>query len=519
MLIHKASKSLVFNLRDPSKIIDVIPTSRIIEHDGHKLVQVKHGITETIALRGLGFDAPSPIDYYYKFPKIKGEFDPFDHQKDAVKFMAEHKRCFNLSEPRTGKTYSILMTYDYLKQNKIVDKMIVYSTLSTISTVWADSIFDTFPEYNFVVVKGDFKTKQALLASDADIFIMNHDSVKTLEKEIKLRKDIGLVAWDEADNLTNGQSAMWKSFNSTLNQTQYVILATATPTGEKVTDAWALGRIINPNKTTKYFTAFKRATMVQISPFRWLPLPTANQTVFETLQPSFCVRKKDVMDLPEVTHERRECELTLEQQRMFKEMKKDMATEHAKGDLTAVNAADKLLKLLQILLGVYKKPDGSYQELDCKPRIDTILECIKGAKKKTIIFLPFTGALRHYHRIIKKHYSCEYVDGSVSSSERDRLFRAFQKEKHPQVLIAHPKTCAHGLELSSADTIIWGGPTFSGRQFTQANERNNSTQQDSEMKVYYIGASPIEWKAFDNLLHKKANQSSVLDLYKSVIDG
>jgi SNF2 family DNA or RNA helicase len=299
-----------------------------------------------------------------------------------------------------------------------------------------------------------------------------------------------------------------------------VILATATPTGQgNPTDAWALAKIVDPTRVPRYFGAFRRLTMQQITQFKWIPLQNSSQTVFEALQPAFRVKKRDVLkDLPPVTTQRLQCELTEEQTRMYKEMKRDMQMEYKNGTVQAVNGADKIGKCLQVLLGVYKIGEDEYQTIDCQPRIDLILDCIKKASKKTIIFMGYKGSLKHYCREIKKHYTADFVDGDVDKNARDKIFYEFQHSAHPQVLLAHPKTCAHGLEFSCADTIIWPGPIHSGRQFTQACERNASIAQDSDMTIYYIGASPLEWKIFDGLENKKDINNNVLELYRQVVE-
>lgn len=44
--------------------------------------------------------------------KVEGKYEPMKHQWISGVFMAEHKRCFNLSTMRTGKTGSTLLAYE-----------------------------------------------------------------------------------------------------------------------------------------------------------------------------------------------------------------------------------------------------------------------------------------------------------------------------------------------------------------------------------------------------------------------
>jgi len=496
------------------KVLDV----KDFEFAGKQLLRIKHTLDNTVILNEMGFEIPSPILYYYDFPKAEGRHDPRPHQITSCAFHTLNRQSFNLSQPRTGKTLTGLWTFDYLRSIGKVKKLLIFTTLSTVTSVWINEVYKTFMDLGVVGVTGTYEDKLKALSQDVDIYVTNHDSVKTLEAEFVKRKDFDMIIWDEADNLTNSSSAMWKSFRKVIKPNQYVILATGTPTGEnRPTDAWALAKLISPDRVPKYFGAFREKVMHQVSEYKWVPKKEANSVVYEVLQPAICFEKKDVLQLEEVTFAREQADLSPEQTQMFNEIKKEMVSEYDGKTVTAVNAADKILKLAQILLGVYKTGEDEYTTIPCRPRVDKILEIIGRTPHKAIVFLPFTGALRHYTEEISKHYSCEFVDGSVSGNKRTKIFHAFQNYDHPHVLIAHPKTTAHGLELSRADKIIWAGPVHSGRQYLQACERINSSKQENAMFTYLVGSHSIEWGIYDRLEQKKLTQAELLKMYKEVV--
>jgi len=521
LIVHKASKSILLPASH-ADLIAVLPRARLVELHGRGVVQVRHCEEATRILRAEGFDCPSPFITYYSSPKIKGRFDPMPHQMAAAEFHTMNPRSFNLSEPRTGKTYSLLLAFHHLKQSGQVDKMLVFSTLSTMDSVWMQSAFDTFHDLSCVSVHANSAaTRREILASDVDIMVINHDGCKLLEKElIKIVSEHRcFIAHDESDCLTNAQSAMWKSFYNVAKKAKYVVCATATPVGEKrPTDAWALARIVCPDNVPKWFSEYRRQTMYQQTQFKWNPLPNANAIVHKTLQPSFCVRKADVMTLPHLHSDYKLCELTNEQKVAFKDMRNKLAAEMGDGKLTAINGADALTKSMQILLGVYKADEENYEPIPCQPRIDAILECIAATDKKAIVFCGYTGALRYYTKEIAKHHSVVMVDGSVGKKERDKLLKSFAAKGGPRVLTGHPKCLGHGLEFGeNCDTIIWAGPIHSGRLFTQANERIASLLQTSEMKLWYIYSNKFEESLYHKLEEKRDMQSDILELCKVVV--
>ncbi len=109
----------------PSKKSIIIPAKHDIikqhivgvksfEFGGRELLQVKDTLENVLILNGLGWDIESPVLRYYDFPKVSGKYDPMPHQLEAVAFHTLNKKSFNLSEPRTGKTYTLLWYFDYL---------------------------------------------------------------------------------------------------------------------------------------------------------------------------------------------------------------------------------------------------------------------------------------------------------------------------------------------------------------------------------------------------------------------
>ena len=137
MFVHKQSGSLLVDAPDPGVILGAVP-SRLIPGQAGWNCQVKHTEETTKALRGLGFEAPSPIMTYYDWPLYKGRHPPYSHQKVMAEFMTLHKRCFNLSEMGTMKTDATCWALDYLKKRGDVKKTVILSPLSTLRERVAD---------------------------------------------------------------------------------------------------------------------------------------------------------------------------------------------------------------------------------------------------------------------------------------------------------------------------------------------------------------------------------------------
>ncbi len=151
MLVWKKKRALLLKLREPERVLNIVPTAKRVTSHGVEYVAVPHRLDETRILRGLGHDAPSPIRYHYSWP---GRFAPFSAQKDAAAFLTTHSRAFNLSELGTGKSLASLWAYDFLKQKGKIDKTLIIAPLSTLERTWADEVFNHFPHLTCAVLHG-----------------------------------------------------------------------------------------------------------------------------------------------------------------------------------------------------------------------------------------------------------------------------------------------------------------------------------------------------------------------------
>jgi len=191
-----------------------------------------------------------------------------------------------------------------------------------------------------------------------------------------------------------------------------------------------------------------------------------------------------------------------------------MEEQKSTGTISAVNEAVKLQKLVQIACGVAYGDQGEDIELDCAPRINLVKELIEEAGEKVILFVPLTGTLHMLEREISKHWSTAVVNGEVSKAKRDQIFRAFQQERNPRVLIAHPGTMAHGLTLTEANTIIWYGPINSNDTYQQANGRIERIGKRYVSNLIHIEGTEVERRMYTRLKNKEKLQGLLLDLIK-----
>jgi len=513
MLVVEQSQALALKLNNPARVLSTIPTAKRFHSAGDGAVVIPHGMAEVRTLRTLGIDAPSPILHYYDWP---GRFTPYAHQRDTAAFLTLYDRCLVLNEIGCGKTQSALWAADYMMQLGLVKKVLIVSPLSTLERVWGDAIFMDFVHRKAVTLHGSAPRRRRLLNTEADFYIVNHDGFSVIADDLGDRFQLVIV--DEAAVLRNAGTSRFKRFYRWTEQhpETRLWLMTGTPTPNEPTDAWALARLIKSPFLTSTFTAFREQVMHRAGPYKWLPRPESLDIVRHVLHPSIRYTRDECLDLPSTVVQSRSVDMTAEQAKYYQTMTRRLVIElqESDNDITAVNEAVKLQKLVQIACGVAYDDMGNNVELDCTPRVKLTRDLIDEAGGKVIVFVPLTGTLHMLERELAKHFTVGVVNGAVTASKRNVVFNNFQNSKDPRVLIAHPATMAHGLTLTAADTIIWYGPINSNEQYVQANGRIERIGKRKVSNVIHIAATELEQKMYERLKNKQKLQGLLLDMLR-----
>ena len=429
-----------------------------------------------------------------------------------------------LNEIGTGKTQSCLWAADHLIETGAIKKVLIISPLSTLERVWNDAIFSNLFNRKAVVLHGSSEYRKRMLNTNVDFYIINHDGFSIIAKDVVGKFDLVIV--DEAAILRNPTTKRYKVFRRWLDQNPEtrLWLLTGTPTPNEPTDAWALARLVDSPFCTRSYTSFRDQVMAKHGPYKWLARPEAIEIVRHVLQPAVRFTRDECFDLPDTVIQSRKVDLTPEQKKYYKKMLDTFVVEmaaHRTGavQITAVNEAVKLQKLVQIACGVVYDGNGNEVEVDCSPRIQVVKEIIEQAGGKVILFVPLTGTLKMLERELSKDYSCAVVNGGVSATKRNIAFNDFQNSKDPQILIAHPATMAHGLTLTAASTIIWYGPITSNEQYVQANGRVERIGKRHVSNVIHIESTDLERKMYERLKSKQHMQGLLLDLIRLQTQG
>lgn len=505
------NKALLLETPDPSVVTGAIKKSALT--DAGVLVHWGHNEAEQLA--ELRLDIPSPILRDYKWT---GKHAPFDHQKETASFLSIRKRAFCFNEQGTGKTASVIWSADYLMKKGLIKRVLVLCPLSIMKSAWQKDLFTFAMHRSCGVAHGAAAQRKKVIASGVEFVIINFDGLSVVADEVAAG-GFDLIVVDEANAYKNAQTNRWKVLNKLLKATDPRLwMLTGTPAAQSPVDAFGLARLVNPEGCPKYFTEFRATVLTKVTTFKWIPKPSAPAYVHRVLQPAIRFEKKDCLDLPEVTHVDRDAPLTPQQLKYYKLLRDEMIMEAAGEEVSAVNAATKLNKLLQISGGAVYTDTGEVLEFDVSNRLNAVLEVIEEASHKVLVFVPFTHTIELLReRLEKAGITCGVINGQVSVNKRSELVDRFQANKDPHVLIIQPQAASHGLTLTAADTIIWYAPTTSVETYLQANARIDRAGQKNAMTIVHIKGSPAEERLYTMLQNNIDHHEKLIDLYRDVL--
>lgn len=507
------NKALLLKVREPQRITTVIPKSKILDSGE---VLVKWGLEEAQVLKNLRIkNVPSPIEAHYDWP---GLYKPFAHQRVTASFLTLHRRAFCFNEQGTGKTSSVIWAADYLMNIGVIKRVLVLCPLSIMQAAWENDLFRFAMHRTCAIAHSYSKDKRIEAAnSRAEFVICNFDGLDIIKDCVD---QFDLIVIDEANAYKNVGTKRWKTLNSVIKPTMWVWMLTGTPASQSPTDAYGLAKIINPSGIPKFFGAFRDLVMQKITTFKWVPKNNSETIVHEALQPAIRFTKEECLDLPDMTYTTREVPLTTQQQKYYEMLRKNMLTVAAGEEITTVNAAANLNKLLQLSCGAVYSDSGEVVSFDAKSRMSALLEVIEEASHKVIVFVPFRHAIEIIaEELGKEGYAVGVIHGGISATKRTEIFNKFQTEDRPEVLVIQPQAAAHGVTLHAANVVVWWGPITSIETYLQANARVHRAGQRNPCTVVHIQGSPVEKRIYKMLSEKVDIHSRLIDLYKNIVEG
>ena len=461
-------------------------------------------------------EVPSPIFRDYDWP---GLYKPFNHQKDTASFLSLRPRAFCFNEAGTGKTSAAIWAADYLMRIGKVKRVLVICPLSIMYSAWRDDVFKTAMHRSVAVAHGDSEKRKKIIEGNYEFVIINYDGVNVAFNSIFNAK-FDLIIVDEANAYKTPTTKRWRTLSKILTPYTRLWMMTGTPAAQSPIDAFGLAKMISPSRVPKYATVWRDKVMTQISRFKWTPRNDAKSQVYAALQPAIRFTKNECLDLPPVVYQTRDVPLSPQVVRYYKALKSQLLVEAAGEQISAVNAAASMNKLLQISGGAVYTDKRNVVTFDISPRLSALKEVLDETINKVVVFVPYIHTIDVVvEYLAKEGISSAVIKGDVSAKSRADIISQFQLNSDPRVLVVQPQSASHGVTLTAADTVVFWSPVLSVETYMQCVARIDRVGQKNKMTVVHLQGSEAEKKVYAMLQGKIDSHLKLVDLYKQELDS
>ena len=458
---------------------------------------------------------PSPMLRDYKWPGI---YKPFEHQKDTAAFLSIRQRAFCFNEAGTGKTSAAIWAADYLMNIGAIRKVLVICPISIMYSAWQADVLKTAMHRTCGVAYGPAERRKKIIRSGYDFTIINYDGTHVMLEELQAA-DFDLIIVDEANAYKTASTRRWKTLSKLIQPHTWLWMMTGTPASQSPEDAFGLARLISPLRVPKFSTAWRDRVMVQVTRFKWAPKNDAQDQVYRVLQPAIRFTRKECLDLPDIVYQTRDVPLAPHVQKFYNELKKQLLIEALGEQVSAVNAAASLNKLLQISGGAVYTDKHKVVQFDISPRFNALMEVLEESANKIVVFVPYIHTIEVISKkLTEQGITNDIIMGSVSARERAEIVKRFQTMPDPRVLVIQPQSAAHGITLTAADTVVFWSPVMSVEIYLQCIGRIERVGQVNKMSVVHLRGTQVESKMYAMLQGKVDSHQKLVDLYKQELE-
>lgn len=415
------------------------------------------------------------------------KYVPHDYQVVAADWIRDKPYAGLMLDMGLGKTVITLTVIDELLYDSLQhEKVLVIAPKKVAEDTWTREArkWDHTRHLHISRVLGTAEQRKAALRAKADIYVINRDNVEWLVEYLGDQWDFDCVVIDELSSFKNPQAKRFKALRKVRPRMRRVVGLTGTPVPNGYMDLWSqiylLDRGERLGKTiTQYRRRFFRA---EYRPWghEYTLLPGAEEEINGLIK-DICLsmKAKDYLRLEEPLVVDVPVVLTPKEMEMYRRLEREYILAVADGGLiTAANAAAVTTKLLQLSNGaVYDGTGEAVHIHDQKlERLEELIEAANG--RPVLVFYSF----RHDRDRVKKHLcgvEVRELDGPKDIAD-------WNAGRIP-VLLAHPASCGHGLNLQDGGNImVWFGLTWNLEHYQQAIARLHRQGQGQQVIVYRL---------------------------------
>ncbi len=398
-----------------------------------------------------------------------------------ISYMVNHGcGCVLGDEMGLGKTLQIISVMGLLKEKKHDAHFLVVCPVSLLVN-WQREIAKFYPSLSTYIHYGAKRTGNYQILLDYDVTIMSYSCAVTDTGLLSMIK-WDLLVIDEAQNIKNPTAKRTKAVKRI--NTVVPIAVTGTPFENHMTDIWSIIDFVLPGFL---------GSLHQFE--ETFPDDVDSAVKLEKIISPILLRRRVsevAKDLPE--------RIDIPQPILMTEEEASLYESNRVSDDPIEDLKSMQLSKIQKLRTFCTHPFVYDEHLDTVDptsvsnkysRLCDILEEILEKKEKVVIFTSFRKMIDLIYKDVNNRFGIytDYIDGSVSASDRQARVDAFSAIDGAALLVLNPKAAGAGLNITCANHAIHYNLEWNPAIEDQASARIYRRGQDKTVfihRLYYV---------------------------------
>ncbi len=442
-----------------------------------------------------------------------------NYQRACVKHIIEHSFCGLFLDMGLGKTVSTLTAINSLMNDYCeISSVLVIAPKRVAESVWQEEAekWSHLRHLRFSKIIGTEVQRITATKQKADIYIVSRDNIAWLCALFgggKLPYDMIVV--DELSSFKSHKSVRFKALRNARPYFKRFVGLTGTPAPNGLIDLWPqiylmdrgerLGKTITRYRE-KYFRPGQTNGAIVYS---YHPLLGSESQIYDKIS-DICIsmKAKDYLELQDKTDNYIELKMPEALQKRYKSFKKDKVLQllaeesQDKNNISVLDAAGLSNKLLQFANGsVYDDEHIACPIHDIK--LSALEEIVENANGQPVLIAwTFQFDRDRIMERLKKYKPRELKTNRDIEEWNDGQI---------QVMLAHPASAGHGLNLQAGGNIIvWYGQTWSLELYQQFNARLHRQGQKKGVIIHHLILKGTHDEDVISALKRKDTQQNAL---------
>ena len=495
-----------------------------------------------------------------------GDQDLFPHQRAGVDFLVKSRRALLADEPGLGKTAQAIRALKKMFDagEEVFPALIVCP--NTLKSNWEREFDRWWPGVNVSVVKGSAVQRKKAFEEEADVYVINWESLRTHSKLLSYgsislarcedcgghdsritanrcevhNRDLNLINFkavvaDEIHRSKDPKSKQTRALWAATGDADIRYALTGTPIANDVVDLWPILHWLDPKEwpsKTKWIDRYVNTMMNAFGGMMVIGLkPAMTDEFYAGINPRMrrMLKAKVLPWLPKVMTERRDVEMGAKQLKAYKQMLENMIAmiegddgEPMTGDaVVAPNPLTQALRLLQFASAyaqIEVSETGEEKVLLSDPscKVDALMDDMKSGDfgDDSVAVCAVSRQLIELlsARLTKEGIAHGLITGAQDGDERQKAIDDFQAGKIKWILFT-AQAGGVGVTLTAARRLVMLQRPWSLVDYRQALDRVHrigSEIHDSIIITDYVTEGSIEERVIQALDVKSDNFEEIV---------